>query len=450
MAYINSQSTSSVRAFVLGVTCVAVVAAYSPSLAHAERLKSLVDLEGVRPNQLVGYGVVVGLAGTGDAIASAVAVQSTLNLLKRLGARVNLNRLKLPNVAAVIVTAELPAFTAAGQELDVTVSSLGSAESLEGGTLVATPLKGPDLKVYAVAQGALSVGGFKAGGASGTRVEKNHVTVGRVPGGAIVEREVPLTLRGNLIRITLKQPDFTTAVRIADAIDIALDGPKAKALEAERLKKEAEAKALEEEAAKNKRKRGKRGKGAGAKPDEVAAEEKKTVDENSAKAAADGDASGIKEPEWRARAENGGSVMVRIPDEYIGRIPELMAELEALEVNPDIPTRVVVNERTGTVVLGDGVRIMPVAIAHGGLTVEVVETPRVSQPGAFSQGNTEVVANSRIGAFESRAFLTRLEGASLADVVKALNALGVSPRDLVAILQTLKASGALRGELEIQ
>lgn len=417
--------------------------------ARAERLKSLADLEGVRPNQLVGYGVVVGLAGTGDDPTSAMGVQSVINMLKRLGAHVDPRRLKLPNVAAVVVTAQLPAFTAAGQELDVTVSSLGNAESLEGGTLVATPLKGADLRVYAVAQGALSVGGFKAGGASGTRVEKNHVTVGRIPGGAIVEREVVVALRGNQVRITLKRPDFTTAVRIAEAIDIALEGPKAKQQQAERLARAAAEAELADVGKKRRRgkKRKRGGKGAAASegpeattPSRAAAVEK--AEQAAEGAQADGD--------WRARADSGGVVLVRVPQGYIGRIPELMAKLEALEVVADIPSRVVVNERTGTVVLGDGVRIMPVAIAHGGLTVEIVETPRVSQPNSFSQGSTQVVPNSRIGAFESRAYLTEVRGASLAEVVRALNALGVSPRDLVAILQTLKSSGALRGDLEIQ
>ena len=192
--------------------------AFSSSV-QAERLKDVADLQGVRPNILTGYGLVVGLAGTGDDRQSSVGVQSIINMMKKLGAQVHLDRLRLPNVAAVVVTAELPAYVQPGQKLDVTVSSLGSAKSIEGGTLIITPLKGADLKVYAVAQGAISVGGFSAGGQSGSSVSKNHTTVGRVPDGAIVERAIPLELTGSELAINLRRPDFTTAVRLSDAID---------------------------------------------------------------------------------------------------------------------------------------------------------------------------------------------------------------------------------------
>jgi flagellar P-ring protein FlgI len=389
--------------------------AFSSSV-QAERLKDVADLQGVRPNILTGYGLVVGLAGTGDDRQSSVGVQSIINMMKKLGAQVHLDRLRLPNVAAVVVTAELPAYVQPGQKLDVTVSSLGSAKSIEGGTLIITPLKGADLKVYAVAQGAISVGGFSAGGQSGSSVSKNHTTVGRVPDGAIVERAIPLELTGSELAINLRRPDFTTAVRLSDAID--------KVLQASQKIKEAK----------------------------KAEQDKKSAESPSAEGKDETPASDTtSEPIRWSQAKDPGTVLVRVPQQYQDRIPVLMAVLENVQVSVDLPTIVVINERTGTVVLGDGVRISPVAIAHGGLTVEVTETPQVSQPEAFSEGETVIVPNSKIKATESQAYLHEVApGASLGDVIKALNALGVSPRDLVAILQSLKTSGALRAKLVIQ
>lgn len=419
--------------------------------AYAERLKDLADLEGVRPNQLVGYGIVVGLAGTGDDASGAVGIQSLLTMLKRLGANIDAGRLKMPNVAAVAVTAELPAYSQPGQKLDVTVSSLGSAASLQGGMLIATPLKGADLNVYAVAQGPVSIGGFVAGGATGTRVEKNHATVGRIPGGALVERAVPINLRGAEIRINLRRPDFTTAVRIAEAIDGHLQPKPVGTATPDAGDDEADAKGKKKrrkKGSKDKKKKSTKDKDTQTSETALAASD---AEGDQAPQEKDAEAVAQEKPPAFARALTGGTVLVRIPEQYNRRLPELMATLEGLMIIPDLPTTVVVNERTGTVVLGEGVRISPVAIAHGGLTVEVSESFGVSQPGAFSSGETAVVPSSRVAARESHAYLHQLSaGASLAQVISALNALGVSPRDLVAILQTLKSSGALRAELVIQ
>ena len=381
--------------------------------AHADRLKELADLEGARPNQLVGYGLVVGLAGTGDDASAPFSAESIVTMLERMGTQVDPSRLRLRNVAGVMVTAELPAFVRPGQTIDVTVSSIGTAKSLEGGTLVMTPLKGPDMQVYAVAQGALSIGGFSASGASGSSVSKGHPTVGRVPNGALVEREVPVDMVRPELHITLRTPDFTTAIRIADKIQAKLSG---------RLD-------VQEEDNRRRGRRGNRGQ---------AAEEQSPANE-----------------ENYVTTRDAGTIIVKVPERYGERVPVLMAELEALEVTPDNPVRVVINERTGTVVLGSGVRLSPVAIAHGGLTVEIQESSNVSQPNAGlyggGAGETVVTPESSIKVTEGGGQLhTLAPGASLSEVVRALNAIGVTPRDLVAIMQALKAAGALHAELDIQ
>jgi flagellar P-ring protein precursor FlgI len=384
------------------VLAMAVALAAVPQ-AHAERLKDLATLVGARNNQLLGYGLVMGLPNTGDDSFSGVAQQSVATMLRHLGVNIDAQQLLMRNVAVVMVTADLPAFVAPGQRLDVTVSSMGNARSLEGGTLVASPLKGSDLRVYAVAQGPLSVGGFYAGGLSGSRTQKNITTVGRIPNGAVVEREVPMVMPQGQLSISLHAPDFTTAVRVASAIDA-------------KLRAAAPAAA---------------GQAAAGQP---------AADPNQNPAAT-----------AFAAARDSGTIVVQIPPAYAGKVAALMADLEVLDVNPDIPNRVVVNERTGTVVLGNAVRLTAVAIAHGGLTLEVRETPQVSQPSAFARGRTVVTPQTQIGASETYKPLQELSaGASLGDVVKALNTLGVAPRDLVAILQALKSAGALRADLEIQ
>lgn len=373
--------------------------------ARAERLKDLADMLGARSNQLVGFGLVVGLQGSGDDLYAGTSSQSTATMLRQLGINLDPNFLRLRNVAAVMVTAEMPAFVAPGQRVDVTVSSMGNARSLAGGTLISSPLKGADGKVYAVGQGPLSVGGYLAGGLTGSQMMKNVTTVGRIPNGALVEREIAIDMPSDLIKISLRSPDFTTAVRMATAVDTAVTG----AVPAGTLAVGAAAAAAP---------------AAGAPP--VA-------------------------PEPWAIARHGGLIEVRVPAPYAPRVPALLALLEAVDIQPDAVNKVVVNERTGTVVLGDAVRLAPVAIAHGGLTLEVREQPLVSQPTAFTSGRTTVVPSTQIAMQDIKAPMYALSpGASLGEVVKALNTLGVSPRDLVTILQALKTSGALRAQLEVQ
>ncbi|OAG28588.1 flagellar basal body P-ring protein FlgI [Thermodesulfatator autotrophicus] len=343
---------------------------------HAARLKDLVNIEGVRSNSLIGYGVVVGLQGTGDGDQSKFAVQSVVNMLERFGVHVDRNQVKLKNVAAVMVTAELPPFVRAGQRIDVTVSSIGDAKSLQGGTLLITPLRGPDGQVYALAQGPISLGGFAAAGAGAT-AQKNHPTVGKIPGGAIVEREVPVSINGKgVLRLSFRETDFTTVARAAEAINAYLNGPYAKPLD-------------------------------------------------------------------------GRTLTVLVPAKYRGKVVSLLAEIGDLSVEPDVPARVVIDERTGTVVMGENVRISRVAIAHGNLSVQIKETPQVIQP-PFSAGETVVVPETEIKVEEEKARLVVLEeGVSIGELVRALNAVGATPRDLIAIFQAIKRAGALQAELVI-
>lgn len=357
------------------------------SPAGAARIKDLATVRGVRSNQLVGYGLVVGLKGTGDDQQVYFTLRSVQLMLRRLGVQAakekvfNLRNLQLRNTAAVMVTAKLPPFARVGSRIDVTVSSLGNAKSLQGGTLLLTPLRGVDLKIYGLAQGPLSVGGFTVSGRTGSRVTKNHTTVGRIPGGAIVEREVPSRFVHNgRVVVALRRPDFTTAARLASAIDRTF--------------------------------------GAGL-----------------------------------ARASDPATIQVKIPEEYRGKEVALAARMESIEVQPDTPAQVIINERTGTVVVGQKVRLGPVAISHGSLTLEVSERFEVSQPDApFTRGaRTRVVPESRVKATEGKGGLKLVPAsASLADVVKALNALGASPRDLVAILQALRTAGALPAKVVVQ
>ena len=408
------------------IVCALLVAA---APARAERLKDLSNMLGSRGNALLGYGLVVGLNGTGDDFYAGVGMQSVATMLRHLGVNTDPNNLRLRNVAAVMVTADLPAFVAPGQRIDVTVSSIGTARSLEGGTLVASPLKGADLKVYAVAQGPLAVGGYAASSLSGSRIQKNVTTVGRIPGGGMVERDIETELPHGQLFISLHAPDFTTAVRIARAIDTKLTASQGPA-PAEAVV--ADANSTEPA------------------PASDAANERNAANASNANNANAAKQTAAAKTHW-AQARDAGTVVVQIPQAMQKQVPTLMADLEILEVTPDIPTRVVISERTGTVVLGDKVRLTPVAIAHGGLTLEVYETRDVSQPGPFSQGQTKVVPRSQITAQESPGELHALNpGTTLGDVVKALNVLGVAPRDLLSILQALKTSGALRAELEIQ
>ena len=350
----------------------------------AERIKELASIQGVRPNQLIGYGLVVGLDGSGDQTTQApFTVQSLQSMLSQLGVQLPPGITpQLRNAAAVMVTAQLPPFAQSGQLIDVTVSSLGNAKSLRGGTLLLTPLRGADNQVYAMAQGNLVVGGAGAS-AAGSKVQINHLSAGRVPGGATVERVVPNhTLSADVIHIELNDTDFGTARRVADAIN---------------------ARALP-------------GQGPAA----------------------------VAEP-LDARV-----IRVQLPAESTLRVP-FLAELENLEVQlPQPVAKVIVNARTGSVVMNRSVTLTPSAVAHGNLAVTVQTTPVVSQPNAFAQGSTVVAEKADITIRQDGGALMMLEGsAKLADVVKALNSLGATAQDLIAILQALKAAGSLRAELEI-
>lgn len=348
--------------------------------AQAERVKDLASVAGVRGNPLVGYGLVVGLDGTGDQTSQApFTVQSLRNMLNELGVTVpsNVNP-QLKNVAAVAIHAELPAFAKPGQQIDVTVSSIGNSASLRGGTLLMTPLKGADGQIYAIAQGNLIVGGFGASGRDGSRVSVNIPSAGRIPNGAMVERSLPAPLgQGSELMLNLNQPDFTTAARLVNMLNMTF------------------------------------GEGA-------------------------------------ARALDPVTVAVVAPTDPTARVA-FMARVENLEVNPgEARAKVIVNSRTGTIVMGGLVKVLPAAITHGSLTVTITEGTLVNQPTAFTDGQTVTTPQSTISAVqeESRMFLFN-GGVSLEEIVRAVNEVGAAPGDLIAILEALKQSGALRAELEV-
>ncbi|MBU6271939.1 MAG: flagellar basal body P-ring protein FlgI [Betaproteobacteria bacterium] len=349
--------------------------------ARAERIKDLATMQGVRNNQLLGYGLVVGLDGSGDQTTQApFTAQSVNSMLSQLGIQLPPGVTpQLRNSAAVMVTAQLPAFARPGQTIDVTVSSLGNARSLRGGTLLLTPLRGADNQVYAIAQGNVLVGGAGAA-AGGSRVQINHLSAGRVPAGATVERAVATpALSGETIRLELVQTDFTLAGKVADAINQTL--------------------------------------GSGA---------------------------------ALAQAIDARVIQVRMPAEAERRVP-FLAQLENVEVAQALPTpKVVVNARTGSVVMNQTVTLAPSAVAHGNLSVTISSTPVISQPGAFSQGQTVVAEKADIQIRQDGGNVMQIDAAArLTDVVKALNALGATAGDLIAILQALKAAGSLKAELEI-
>ncbi len=355
-----------------------VVGLHTPVIA-ATRLKELASIEGVRDNQLLGYGLVVGLAGTGDKQQTIFTTQSLANILQRMGVTVSPTAITVKNTAAVLVTGTLPAFAQPGMKVDVTVSSIGDAANLQGGLLIMTPLKGPDGQVYAVAQGPLLTGGFSAG-RSGTTKVVNHPTVGRVPEGGLVERLAPSFEPRSEVKLQLKTADFGTASLIAEAIN----------------KKYAML---------------------------------------------------LMPP---AAAQNSTVVTVRVPQSYIARPVEFIAELEQVTVDPQRASRIVVNERTGTIVMGKDVHVAPVAIMHGNLTVEVQTTYNVSQPAPLSNGQTTVTPQTDVKAAEEKAKnLILKEGATVEDLVRGLNSIGSTPRDIIAILQDLRAAGALDADLEV-
>lgn len=344
------------------------------------RLKDLVSIEGVRDNQLVGYGLVVGLNGTGDKRQTVFSSQSLTNLLARMGVQVSPTAILVRNMAAVLVTANLPPFAQPGTRIDILVAAIGDATNLQGGVLILTPLKAPDGQVYAAAQGSVVTGGFVAGKGGGASQTVNHPTAGRVPSGAIVEKLAPSVAPEGHIKLQLRLADFTNAGRVSSAINQRFGS------------------------------------------------------------------SGM----LPARAENSALVSVDLPAGYKGKAVEFLGEIENLLVETDRPAKIVVNERTGTIVMGKDVRIAPVAILHGTLTVEIQTTLNVSQPEPLSKGQTTVTPQVNVTAKEEKARNVVLkQGASVEELVRALTAIGSTPRDIIAILQNLKASGALEAELEV-
>ena len=344
----------------------------------AVRLKDICTWENVRTNQLIGYGLVVGLNGSGDKKRTQFTINSLTNMLNRMGVHVNPNDVNVKNVAAVVVTAELAPFARVGTKLDVTVSSIGDATTLEGGTLLLTPLAGPDKKIYAVAQGPVSVGGFSVSGGTGSKERKNYPTVGRIPEGATVESEIPITYaRKDVLDIFLNSPDFTTATRAVDAINNMLHGKFARAIDA-------------------------------------------------------------------------ATIRLSIPDSYKDNVVPLLSNLESLDINPDTVAKVVIDERTGTVVIGENVQISKVAVSYGSFNIQISEQPLVSQPAPFGEGETAIVPSTQINTREGNKPLRIVEkGVKISDVVKGLNAIGARPRDLIIILQAIKAAGALQAQLEL-
>jgi flagellar P-ring protein FlgI len=342
----------------------------------AVRVKDLVQIQGVRENRLAGYGLVVGLNGTGDKSGSEFTVRSLYNMLRNLGITVDPALLKVKNVAAVMITANLPPFAKSTQKLDCTISSIGDASSLAGGTLVLAPLYGPDGKVYAMAQGPVSVGGFAVEGASGSNVTKNFPTVGRIPNGAVVERSMDLEMDRQMT-LVMNSPDFTTVHRMEESINSRM-GSKV------------------------------------------------------------------------ASAKDISTVVVAVPEGYKNRIVDFVAMVESVDVRPDHKAKIIVNERTGTVVMGSDVKISTVAIAHGNLNIRISEESEVSQPLPKSRGVTAINPRSEVSVSEGGRQLVELPGgATIGKLVSALNAIGVSPRDLVIILQSIKQTGALYADLEV-
>lgn len=355
-----------------------ILSTASPSHALS-RIKDLADIEGIRENLLVGYGLVVGLDGSGDSLRNSPFTRQSLEaMLERLGMNTRGTNLNTKNVAAVMVTGNLAPFASQGTRMDITVSALGDAKSLQGGMLLVTPLVGADGEIYAVAQGPVAVGGFSAEG-DGASVAKGVPTSGRIANGAIIEREVEFALAAlSTVRLSLRNPDLTTADRMAEAINTFVDGNAAQAI-------------------------------------------------------------------------NPSTITLTIPKKFDGNIIQLLTEIEQLRIEPDQVARVVIDEQTGTIVMGQDVRVSKVAIAQGSLTISITETPQVSQPAPFSEvGNTEVVPRTEIDVEESGDKLTILEeSVTLQELVDGLNALGIGPRDMISILQTIKAAGALQADVEV-
>ena len=353
-----------------------------PRWASAQvRVKDIARIQGLQDTPLIGYGLVIGLDGTGDRRGSVFTVQSVGNMLMRFGITVPQDKVRLRNAAAVMVTGEIPPFVSKGERIDVVVSSLGDARSLERGTLLLTPLLGKDGTVYAYAQGSVSIGGFNIEAQGGERVRRNYTLVGRVPNGAIVEQEPPSSFGADgRLAILLGGPDFTSAVRLAEAVNGAFEGP-------------------------------------------------------------------------IAFAKDAGTVLIEVPSDWkaTDRLAKFIASVEVLEIEPDGVARVVINERTGTIVVGEHVRLSAAAVSHENLTIQIQATPVISQPLPFSRGETVVVPETEVTVTENeRAKMSVIPStANVGDLAKALNALQVTPRDIIAIFQALKEAGALQAELVI-
>jgi flagellar P-ring protein precursor FlgI len=374
-----AKSRSILSRAVAGLT--AAVIMFAPLQAYAfSRVKDLVDVEGVRDNMLIGYGLVVGLNGTGDSLRNAPFTQLSIEtMLERMGVNTHGQQMQTKNTAAVMVTANLPAFSAQGSRIDISVSALGDAKSLQGGTLLVAPLFGADGNIYALGQGSVAVGGFSATGAAAS-VTRGVPTSGRISNGAIIERETGFVLANETtLRLTLRNPDLTTAMRIADAVNHYLGGA-------------------------------------------------------------------------IAATDDPATVKLTVPSAYPHGVVGLLNDVEQLRVNPDEPAKVIIDEDSGVIVIGSDVRISTVAIAQGNLTIKVTETPEVSQPSPFAKvGETKVVPRTQIqiddGKNNKMAVLS--EGVSLQKLVDGLNALGVGPRDIISILQAIKAAGALQADIQV-
>ncbi len=362
------------RIFLASLVTLLAASLFVPT-ADAVRLKDMATFSGVRTNQLVGYGLVVGLSGTGDKSGTEFTIQSMVNMLEKMGVRVDRTSLKVKNVAAVMVTTKMPVSARPGAKLDVVVSSLGDASSLYGGVLLMTPLKGINGKVYALAQGSLVLGGYSAGGDAG-QASKNVTTVGQIPGGASVERAVPFAFnKQESLLIHLNEQDFSTTEQVVRKVNGALGGS-------------------------------------------------------------------------YAMAEDIASIRLTIPEQYQGNLVPLMASLENIECSPDIRAKVVIDERSGTVVLGSTVTLARVAVTHGNLNVVIKESPQVSQPQPFGRGQTAITPDTQINVSEQTKRLVLVEGANIQELINGLNAIGATPRDIMSILRTLKAAGALHADLE--
>lgn len=351
------------------------------AFAFDVRIGDVANVLGVRTNQLAGYGLVVGLAGTGDGSSEKFTIQSIANVLKKMGVTLSdsvVSSLKTKNVAAVMVTATLPPFAKQGEKIDVTVSSIGDAKSLQGGTLLMTPLKAGNGSIYAVAQGAVSIGGFNLGSGGGNKVRKNHATAGRIPNGAIVEKEVDVNINAkNEVTYSLKKPNFTLSTEIAKSINRFY---------------------------------------------------RKNI----------------------AFPQDSGSVNVMVPNLYKGNVVEFISQINQLNVAAVSKPVIVLDEKTGTVVVGGNVTVEPISISHGNLTVTVETLKSVSQPKPLAGGKTKVISKKSVSVKESKGtFLTFSKGAKVSDLVSALNKAGATPRDMMAIFQSIKAAGALNADLEM-